>query len=205
MDSRFTNITAVGLAVVTALFFLLAPASAQQDFLSLGEGSNQPIDIKSKKVTVRNVPNGQETVFEGTVSVKQANVVMNCDRLVVTRDEKKAAGSPEKPAKKPSKEAAASLSDIRSITASGNVKIGQEERTALAGKAVFDNVKRTITLSETPRLWQGGDMMEAETIIIYLDENRAELAGKNGKEIRMQINPGKQRKEKEKPSPGQGN
>jgi lipopolysaccharide transport protein LptA len=172
MESRPINITAVGLAVVTVLFFLLAPASAQNEFLSL-EGSNQPIDIKAKKVTVRNIPNGQETVFEGTVRVKQANVVMNCDRLVVTRDDKKAAGSPEKPAKKPSKEAAASLNDIRSITASGNVKIGQEERTALAGKAVFDNVNRTITLSETPRLWQGGDMMEAETIIIYLDENRA--------------------------------
>ena len=176
----------------------------QNDFLALGEGSDQPIDIKAKKVTVRNVPNGSETVFEGTVRVKQADVVMNCDRLVVTRDDKKPAGSPEKTSKKSSKEPA-TLSDIRSITASGNVKIGQEERTALAGKAVFDNVKRTITLSETPRLWQGGDMMEAESIIIYLDENRAELAGKNGKEIRMQINPAKQRKEKEKSSPGQGN
>jgi lipopolysaccharide transport protein LptA len=198
------NISTAGLTVVMVLFLLLAPAGAQNDFLSLGEGSDQPIDIKSKKVTVRNTPNGSETVFEGTVRVKQADVIMNCDRLVVTRDDKKVPGAADKSTKRSSKEPA-TLSDIRSITASGNVKIGQEERTALAGKAVFDNVKRTITLSETPRLWQGGDMMEAESIIIYLDENRAELAGKNGKEIRMLINPGKQRKEKERSSAAQGN
>jgi hypothetical protein len=40
-------------------------------------------------------------------------------------------------------------------------------------------------------------MLVAQTIIVYLDENRAELRG-NGDEIRMRINPGKQKKDKEK-------
>lgn len=72
---------------------------------------------------------------------------------------------------------------------------------AVAGKALFDNAKRTITLTEGPRLWQGPDMLVAHTIIVYLDENRAELRsndGKDGDEIRMRINPGKQKKDKEK-------
>jgi lipopolysaccharide export system protein LptA len=93
------------------------------------------------------------------------------------------------------------ISGIKSITATGNVKIAQEERMAVAGKALFDNAKRTITLTEGPKLWQGPDMLMAHTIIVYLDENRVELHSKDGKDddgIRMRINPGKQKKDKEK-------
>ena len=47
---------------------------------------------------------------------------------------------------------------------------------AVAGKAMYDNAKRTITLTEgPPRLWQGPDVVVADTIVIYLDENRHEL------------------------------
>lgn len=95
------------------------------------------------------------------------------------------------------------VSGMRSMTATGNVKVVQNERMAIAGQAIFDNVKRTITLTENPRLWQGADVAEARTIIIYLDENRSELLGKeDGKEngeISVQINPGKQKKINENP------
>ena len=90
-------------------------------------------------------------------------------------------------------------SGIKSITALGNVKITQNDRMALAGKAVFDNAKRTITLTEgPPRLWQGPDVLAAQTIIIYLDENRSELLGGDESLITAIINPPKPKKEKEK-------
>jgi lipopolysaccharide export system protein LptA len=83
-------------------------------------------------------------------------------------------------------------------TASGNVKIVQNERMAVAGKALYDNAKRTITLTEGPRLWQGADVMVAKTIIVYLDENRVDSQGGDENPIKFKINPEQQKKEKEK-------
>ena len=78
-----------------------------------------------------------------------------------------------------------------------NVKIIQNERMAVAGKALYDNAKRTITLTEGPRLWQGADVMVAKSIIIYLDENRVDSQGGENP-ITFRINPDQQKKEKEK-------
>jgi lipopolysaccharide export system protein LptA len=90
-------------------------------------------------------------------------------------------------------------SGIKSITASGNVKMTQNDRMAVAGKAFFDNTKRTITLTEgPPRLWQGPDVLAAQTIVIYLDENRSELLGGDDSLITAIINPVKPKKDKEK-------
>lgn len=83
------------------------------------------------------------------------------------------------------------MSGMRSMTATGNVKVVQNERMAVAGQAVFDNVNRTITLTESPRIWQGSDVVQAHKIIIYLDENRTEFSGKEGEAITVLINPNK--------------
>jgi lipopolysaccharide export system protein LptA len=83
------------------------------------------------------------------------------------------------------------MSGMRSMIATGNVKVVQNERMAVAGQAVFDNVSRTITLTENPRVWQGSDVAQADKIIIYLDENRTEFTGKEGGAITVVINPNK--------------
>ncbi len=198
---------------------LLSPAGAQNNYLALGKGSDQPIEIRSKKFFARNIPDGKEALFERAVKVTQEDVTLTCERLVVVYDEKKAAGSPESRSKESPREAI-TTSTLRSITASGNVKITQNDRTAIAGKAVYDNVKRTITLSESPRLWQAGGRMAARTIIIHLDKNLVETVGgdendkekgKDGEIVftinspEQATNPGQQKKDKEKPSPAQGN
>ena len=190
-----------GLVVFLVLGFALTAAGANNEYLSLGKGSDQPIDITSKKVSFRNIPTGKEVTFEGNVKVKQGDVTLTCDRLVIVYDQKQAARTGEGRIKKLSR-SLENVSQIKSITASGSVKIVQNERMAVAGKALYDNVKRTITLTEAPRLWQGKDMLVADTIIIYLDENRSELLGGKGedKAIKAIINPEKQKKEKEKES-----
>ena len=134
------------------------------------------MDITSKRFTVTNTPNGKEVTFEGNVKVKQGDVTLGCDRLVIVYDEKTEAKTTEGRVRKLTK-GLENVSQIKSITASGNVKIVQNERMAVAGKALYDNVKRTITLTEGPRLWQGADVLVANTIIIYLDENRTESLG----------------------------
>jgi lipopolysaccharide export system protein LptA len=186
-----------GLVVFLVLGCVLTAAGENNKYLSLGKGSDQPMEITSKKLSAKNTPNGKEVTFEGNVRVKQGDVTLTCDHLVIVYDEKTGAKKAEKRVKKLPK-GLENASQIKSITASGNVKIVQNERMAVAGKALYDNVKRTITLTEAPRLWQGKDMLVADTIIIYLDENRSELLGGKGKTIKAIIDPDKQSKDKEK-------
>ena len=186
-----------GLVVFLVLGCVLMAAGANNEYLSLGKGSDQPIDITSTKFTARNIPNGKEATFEGNVKVNQGDVTLSCDQLVLVYDEKAGARTGEGRVKKLSKKLE-NVSQIKSITASGNVKIVQNERMAVAGKALYDNAKRTITLTEGPRLWQGADVMVANTIIIYLDENRVDSQGGDENPIKFKINPEQQKKEKEK-------
>lgn len=168
------------------------------DYMSLGTNSDQPINITSRRFSAKNVQTGKEVNFDGSVKVQQGDLTLTCDRLTILYDDKPGLVNGTSASKKPVKELQ-TASGIKSIIASGNVKIVQNDRMATAGRAVFDNSKRTITLSEgPPRLWQGPDALSAQTIIIYLDENRSELAGGDDTLITAVINPSKQKKDKEK-------
>ena len=160
--------------------------------------SEQPINITSKRFSAKNIPGGKEVTFEGTVRVQQGDLILTCDRLVIMYDDKMAASHPGSTRNLATKELQ-TPSGIKSITALGNVKITQNDRMAVAGKANFDNIKRTITLTEgPPKLWQGSDVLAAQTIVIYLDENRSELLGGEESLITAIINPPRSRKDKEK-------
>jgi lipopolysaccharide export system protein LptA len=186
-----------GLAVLAALT-TVSPllAATEGDYLSFAPGADQPISVTSKKFTARNVPGGKEAVFDGEVKVKQGELTLTCDKLAIIYDEERAKAYAEPSLRQGPKELQ-SVSGIKSIIASGNVKIVQNERMATAGKAEYDNLRRTITLTDgPPRLWQGPDVMMAHTVIIYLDENRSELRGGDGAVIKAVINPGKQKRDR---------
>jgi lipopolysaccharide export system protein LptA len=166
----------------------------------LSDKSDQPMDIKSMKLTAKKIPTGQELVFEGKVNVKQDKAVLTCDRFIVLYDQKTRNGSDdtERKSKNPLKDQKDS-GTLKSAIAYGNVKVVQNDLMAMAGKAVFDNIKKTITLSEGPRLSRGDDWIVANTIIIYVNDNRIELVGgeeKNGVKATINTNPSKLEKEK---------
>ena len=191
------------ISVLALIFCFLLPTPnlgvCQDNYAALGAASDQPINITSKRFSAKNIPGGKEVTFEGSVKVQQSDLTLTCDRLVILYDEKMAGSSHNGTQKKQLTKELQTSSGIKSITASGNVKITQNDRMAVAGKAVFDNIKRTITLTEgPPRLWQGPDVLAAQTIIIYLDENRSELLGGDDSLITAIINPPKAKKDKEK-------
>lgn len=183
---------------VVALFFPASHCLCQKDYLAISPSSNQPINITSKRFSAKNISGGKEVTFEGSVKVQQGDLAMTCDRLVIMYDDKMA-GENTGVARNQTAKEFQTPSGIKSITALGNVKITQNDRMAVAGRAVFDNVKRTITLTEgPPRLWQGPDVLAAQTIIIYLDENRSELLGGDESLITAIINPPKPKKDKQR-------
>jgi lipopolysaccharide export system protein LptA len=145
------------------------PLRASSDYLSLGRGSDQPIDITSKNMNAKNIPGGKEVAFQGNVGVKQGDVTLSCDRLVIVYDEKTVDKTGEGKVKKLSK-GQENVSQIKSITASGNVKIVQNERMAVADEALYDNVNRTIRLKGgRPKLREGSDVLIGDPIFIYLE------------------------------------
>ena len=150
---------------------------AENGLFALGLDSDQPIEISSSNFKARSFKDCREAMFEGSVKVKHEDVTLTCQKLVtILEEENEGARSVEKPSKKPPTDPSA-ISNIRTITASDNVKIVQNENMATAGKAVYDNVKRTITLTETPRVWQGNIMLEAQTITVDIDKNSIEAVG----------------------------
>jgi lipopolysaccharide export system protein LptA len=185
------------LAIVCVLGFVLGSVAAENGYLALGKvatnGTDLPIEITSRKLNMKFGKGSVEATYDGNVKVKQGDVTMSCDRLAIDYDVKDA--KPGQDARNPKlMKDMQTVSNMRSITASGNVKIVQGDRMAMAGKAVFDNNKRTIELTDNPRLWQGPDRLIGNKIVIYIDENRSEVDS----EVRVIISPGKQKKEQEK-------
>ena len=179
------------LVLTLSLAVWAAPPSTQKDFLSFAPGSEEPINITSNKFEARTIPGGKKGIFAGEVKVKQGDLELFTDELVIVYDDEQGKAGSEAPAKRLPRNLQ-SASGIRSIVASGNVKIKQQDRMALAGRAEYDNAKRTITLTGgPPQIWQGTDHGSAPKIIIFLDENRSEMLDVDGSRIKFQINPGK--------------
>lgn len=96
--------------------------------------------------------------YRGNVVVTQAEVTLRSDtlRVVLNRE------GPQRPSE---------------VVAEGNVRIDAGERHASGGRAVFDDAKRTVTLSEDARLRDGPNEIDGERVVVYLDEERSVVEG----------------------------
>ena len=45
--------------------------------------SKEPIEIQSKNVSVRDVSEGREAIFQGNVKVNRSDITLTCDKLVM--------------------------------------------------------------------------------------------------------------------------
>jgi lipopolysaccharide export system protein LptA len=155
-------------------------------------GADDPIEVTSRRLSMKFGKGKAQATYESNVKVRQGDVTMSCDRLVIDYEMKDSESTQGKRDPKLTKDVA--LSNLKTITATGNVKIVQGDRMATAGKAVFDNKKRTIELTEGPKLWLGPDRLEGNKIVFYIDEERSEVDG----EVKTRISPGTPKKEQEK-------
>lgn len=96
--------------------------------------------------------------YRGTVTVTQADLTMQSDLLRVTLD-------PD--ARQP----------VQKIEAEGAVRIAKGERQATGGRAVFDQEKRTVTLSDNATLRDGPNEVAGERVVVFLDEERSVVEG----------------------------
>lgn len=140
-----------------------APAArggGQADLLSRLSLTSQsgPVSITAKELEFDY--RTRTLMYRGSVVVAQADLKLSSDALRVVLNE-------------------ASREVIREVTAEGHVRIEQGERVATGGRAVFDQSKRTVVLSENAVLREGPSEVAGERVVVYLDEQRMVVEGGN--------------------------
>ena len=66
---------------------------------------------------------------------------------------------------------------MREIVAEGSVRIDQGPRWAVGGRAVFDQIHRTLVLTQDPVLHDGQNQVAGDRVIVFLDEDRSVVEG----------------------------
>lgn len=119
------------------------------------EGSKQPINITSDSMEAETKAN--KVTFRGNVVARQKDMTITSNELTATyTDDGK---------------------ELREVVATGNVRITQQDKIAVADSALFLNTERKIVLTGSPKVWQGKDIVSGEKIIYFLDEDRTTVEG----------------------------
>ncbi|MDY6843209.1 MAG: lipopolysaccharide transport periplasmic protein LptA [Thermodesulfobacteriota bacterium] len=108
-------------------------------------------------------------IFEGHVIVKRGDVTLYSDMIQVNLDRKE--------------------KKINEIRAEGNVKIVQGERIATGDRAIFNNDTNIFTLTGTPKVWQGNDIIKGSEITYYIDEEKVIVKGAKENRVQMLVYP----------------
>lgn len=77
--------------------------------------------------------------------------------------------------------------EITEITAKGNVRIFQDDKTSTSNHAVYNRKQRTIVLTENPVVKQCTDTVRGDKITVYVDEDKALVESGNGARVRAVI------------------
>ncbi|MCO6430763.1 MAG: hypothetical protein J5J00_07870 [Deltaproteobacteria bacterium] len=124
-------------------------AMLQDDF------SDLPTFIKSDNLTLKSEE--RLFIYSGQVEVKQGDMILNSDTLEgrYSKDNK-----------------------IEQLVAKDNVIIVKGDGIrANSQRAVYDAATETVTLTESPELQQNGSVLTADTIKIFLKDNRSTAEG----------------------------
>jgi len=164
------------------------PTDQTDLFRSLSLGSRkEPIRINSDSLELDY--RGSTLTYRGSVQVVQGDVTMTSDRLSVTYDRDAARSD----AAGPAPAAAAGRGDadkIKEVVAEGRVRIRKGDRLAEGRRAVFDQAKQTIVLSDGAVLHEGPNQVAGDRIVVYLREERSVVESGSNSRVSAVFYPG---------------
>ncbi|MBI5886390.1 MAG: lipopolysaccharide transport periplasmic protein LptA [Deltaproteobacteria bacterium] len=163
-----TGIGLIGRVTIAAVFMVIVsgPAFGQEKAaLKEGERLKVPVVITSESM--------EASRDEGTV-VFTGNVVAIED-FTLCSDELHISYGKEK--------------EITEMTASGRVRIFQADRKALADKAEYDRIKRTLVLTGGAEVIQCSDTVRGDRIIVHIDDEDAVVQSESGGRVKAVIKP----------------
>lgn len=156
-----------------------APGTDQSLIASLSFADrDQPIDIRSQRLEFLYAE--KRVQYQDGVVATQGEVTLTCNLLTVSYEE---------PAESDGTPPAASTSSQQRLTeiiAEGDVRLESESGYATGRQLVFDQIKRTVTLSGDAVLHEGANQVSGDRVIVYLDERRSVVEG----QARMRLIPG---------------
>jgi lipopolysaccharide export system protein LptA len=179
-----------------------SPAQPSSLFQSLSLGSNKgPVHIDSDSLELDY--KSSNVTYRGHVQVTQGDVTLTSDQLSITYDpsavkqnDQPAVKSNDQPAAgaapKPKTGAGSDADKIKEIVAEGNVKIRQGTRLAEGRRAVFDQAKQTVVLSDGAVLHDGPNQVAGERVIVYLKEDRSVVESGSNSRVKAVLYPGKE-------------
>lgn len=144
----------------TDCFAQSSPNAAVQDKtesteLSSLSGGKLPTYIKSQSLTLDS--NSRVFTYLGAVEVKRADLTITCDKLEGRYDQS---------------------NQITELIALKNVVITRAENMRAVGeRATYQRQSETIILSENPEIQEAGSILSADTVTLYLKENRSSADG----------------------------
>lgn len=142
-----------------------------------------PIDISSRSLEF--FLEEKRVRYHNQVVATQGDVKLTCNLLTVIYEELDEQNSAKKsPTPSPATanaSSAASLSSrqrLKEVIAEGDVKLTTENGYATGEKLVFNESKRTVTLSGNAVLHEGMNQVSGDRVIVYLDEKRSVVEGR---------------------------
>jgi lipopolysaccharide export system protein LptA len=122
--------------------------------------STAPIDFDAALIELQDKAN--RAVLSGGVSIRQATMRLNADRVTVAYTGQVIGGSPQ----------------VSRLDAAGGVTVTRPDQTARAQFAVYDLNARRITMVGNVRLTQGTNTLNGGRLTIDLDTGRAVIDGR---------------------------
>lgn len=129
--------------------------------------SDEPVEV-----TARSLEFDYRTrvlTYRGDVVAKQGDVKLTADTLTLDLSE-------------------GEKSELRSVVAEGNVHFSKGDRRATAGRAVYDQQKRLIVLSQQAVLADDRGNVSGDSVHVYLDDGRTVIEGGSGR-VRAVLRP----------------
>jgi lipopolysaccharide export system protein LptA len=165
-----------------------------------------PIRIKAD--TLQLDYRDSRVTYLGTVHVTQGDLTLTSDRLSILFDpdalRADAERAPAERARAERERGDGARERIREIVAEGHVRIAQRARVATGGRAVFDQTKRTIVLSEDAVLREGPNQVAGERIVVYLDEQRSVVESGSNSRVTAVLYPSGEAEDEEPAAPAEG-
>lgn len=127
----------------------------------------EPLKVKSDTLTTDN--DKRTATFQGQVVVRQADMTLYTDRLVVTY-------GPD--------------NQVTQVEAFGNVRVVQEDRQATGAHGVYQPKEARIILDGNPKVVSGDDVVTGKVITYYVNDKRSVVTSGPKERVEAVIHPG---------------
>jgi lipopolysaccharide export system protein LptA len=143
--------------------------------------SDEPMEITSNRMEAFNEK--KLVVFSGNAMVKQGNIVLKSDRLLLyyknEPDKKDKVGTIETDR----------TGDLEKIEAKGNVFLTQVKRTATGDEATYYRESNKVIMTGNAVLSEGKNSIKGDRVIIFLNENRGIVESDTHRQVKAIIYP----------------